>query len=200
MAIRPNFIGINKIEDFKNIFGYDLDNKISKILLNIYADSFDKNSVSEIEYEEDDFITKEEVIKIIDNIVEFGEEYLIKLENQNVDFLLRLILNQPDNVYTGSNEWRYYQFEYFLKIVEKLEGKPKKLINYLNKGRKIFCDEPTDTEFPYAYLSIEEMKIILEDMKKNWEKYDDSENFGKDFKQWMETFINNNKDLFYYNS
>jgi hypothetical protein len=189
MSIRQNIYGVNNVEDFKNIFGTKND-ELTLMLLKNCEETLKLEEGSE-EYEEG--------IMAVKNAVDFGGETLENSDFDHYYIIFDLLINQNGTIYTDSDYW-WNCNTYFSNLLEKVDGKPKELISFFMDGRKIFSEGNTDSEFPYCYLTLDEMKFILNDMNNNPDKYKDPENFDKDFKMCMEEFVANGKDLFFMQS
>ncbi|MFA6250121.1 MAG: hypothetical protein WC686_01300 [Candidatus Shapirobacteria bacterium] len=188
MSIRPNFTGID-LGKFKKSFG-SKDKKIADELFENYEKSLvvvDGKRHYEVGQEEDRMMIEEAVLG--------GPEKAVEMENNYPYLMSRLAETQPERVTTESDGWTSYFLEYLENLLEKLEGPGKKMIEYLWQGRKLFSEGKTGTEYPYSYLTKEEIAILLKDMEEKWSTYNDFE-FAPDFKGWLEEFRDKGKDLF----
>jgi hypothetical protein len=190
MSIRPNFYGVD-LEKFKSTFGSKNEQAADEMFRKYEEDLVivDGKKTYEVGREEDRKL-------IVDAVMEGGDKGLA-LENEHPYLLFNLMALQDGVVYTDSNDWRGYHIEYFEALMGKVDGDERTLIEYFWFGRKIFEEGMTETEFPYAYLTRMEMKTILRDMDRHWEKYNDTEGFGEELKGWMTEFVEKDKDLFF---
>jgi len=190
MSIRPNIFGVN-LQQFIEQFGKTEAAEAKEI--------FEKyeNSLVVIDNERSYDINKTEDEKLIVEALTEGGAKAVDLEDSHFEIIDCLLNLQSEIIFTDSNEWRYYHQEYFEGLTEKVDAKIKMLIEYFLEGRKIFETGITRTELPYAYLTLSEEKQLLDDMSLNWDKYNDSEGFGKQLKEWVEEFVGKGKDLIF---
>lgn len=118
------------------------------------------------------------------------------VEEEYPDILIQLLYLQPNGVSTDSNIWKN-SFEYFNNLKGEVPLEVRELIDYFIDGRTFFIGGYTTSEYPYAYLFNDELKLLRKDMEKNWGNYDDKDKFGQDFKGWIDNIIKAEKDLFF---
>lgn len=183
MAIRPEICGFN-LQKFLSIFGSK-----NEALLN---ERLEKDKHDVLAYRVPS--KKDELTKLIMTseadlaVIEESDPYLIK----------SFIADQEDILTTDSSIWRYYHMEYFEQLVSKLSPELRKLFEYFTYGRMFFLSYArTTSELPYAYLTLSEVRMILADMDKHWDIYNDTEGFGKELKTWLTSISEKNLDLFF---
>jgi hypothetical protein len=189
MSIRPEISGF-KLQKFYAIFG----SKNEELLKELLEEDQQGRTQRDIPSIKDDLNTI-----IMSDQQELCLSALAQLEVEKPELFINLASYQ-DGVYTSdSNMWKSC-YEYFEGVSEKVSDDIKPLINYFIVGRMFFIpNRSTTSEFSYAYLLKDEVKIILDDMEQNWSIYDDGEGeFGRDFKEWLKTIHEKSLDLFFY--
>jgi hypothetical protein len=102
---------------------------------------------------------------------------IAQMEDGNPYDVLSALESQEGAVITEADYWKFYHVEYFEERQEKTEGEISRLFDYFLTGRRISDDGASTTEYPYAYWTNDEVKLVLDDMNKDWEKYEDVEKF-----------------------
>lgn len=101
-------------------------------------------------------------------------------------------------IWADGDRWDTF-IDYLTEAKRKLNGEAKKLQALFLAGRALFTEytKLPYEEFPYTYLKNEEIKNLLDYMKKHREVFYDYDGWGREFPKFLEKIYKAGADLFY---